>query len=292
MKQIPVLLLTQYAKPGGSFCYLAKVTDKKGNAHGFASLDADILFDDGLGPLWYSCIDELRPQRIETTSDYDADTTELVGWFNRELEKLILAGMFNRADVVIYRIAYLKPELGAEEVLFGTVGKIDFAANSDGKRKLEFVGLKEQLGQKVGDLYSLTCRAQFGDDKCKMPYVWQFGQVTTVGGSPYLAFSTSGVVRPAGYFEFGVVEFLTGDNTGAILEVEGWTATGDVQLSFLTPYPVRPGDQFRIRRDCGKTESDCKAYGNIINMRAEHLTPVENSGIMVPGAYIKSSGAE
>jgi len=294
MKTIPLQLLNQYAKPGGSYCYLAKVVDRDGNAFGFTTLDANVLYDDGFHVVNYSSRQELRPQKLQSTSDYDAINTDLLGWFNIELEKLILAGMFDRAELTLYRVAYLKLEAGAELLAYGTVGEVDFAASAKGTRKIEFLGLKDQLHQVVNEMYSLTCRAQFGDDRCKMPFSWQSGQVSAVGGSPFLAFSVSGeaMARPAGYYEFGVIEFLSGDNTGAELEVEGWGSSGQTQLSFLAPYPVKVGDQLRIRRDCGKTETDCKGYNNIINMRAEHLTPVENAAIMVPGAYIKSVGAE
>jgi hypothetical protein len=111
-----------------------------------------------------------------------------------------------------------------------------------------------------------------------------------VGDNPYVQFTVAGVAQPDDYFQLGIIEFLTGQNAGATIEVETWLASGVVQTSFLLPFPASVGDTLRIRKDCGKTEADCIAYGNIVNMRAEHLTPVQDQSLMVPGAYIKSEG--
>lgn len=293
MKNIPLQLLERMQRPTGSWAFLAKVVSRKdGSVYGFTTLDADIEFNDGIHTVVYDCSNELRPQNIQQDLTYEADSTDLLGWFNDELEKLVLAGRFDRAELTIYRVSYLHLEAGYEVMAYGTVGEIDFSPNAKSKRKVEYVSLKGQLEQTINDMYSLTCRTEFGSEECKMPFVWENGTVAGVGSSPYLSFQIVGPSRPAGYFDFGVIDVLTGDNTGATLEVESWAADGRVKLSFLAPYPFKNGDTLRIRRDCGKTAADCKAYGNIVNMRAEHLTPVEDAGVMVPGAYIKSVNAK
>lgn len=294
MKTIPSQLLERFSRPTASWAFLAKIVSvKDGSAYGYTTLDDDIQFNDGYHDIVYDSRNELRPQNLQETDDYDAGSTNLLGWFNKELEALILAGRFDRAELTIYRVAYQHLDLGAEVIGFGTVGTVDFAINSKFKRKVEFVSLKGQLEQVINEMYSLTCRAQFGDARCKMPFEWENAVVDAVSTSPYLDFSISGPNRPAGYFEFGVVEFLTGDNAGATLEVETYSGPeGDIHLSFLAPFPIKQGDELRIRRDCGKTYSDCMGYGNIINMRAEHLTPVEDAAVQVPGAYIKSVSSQ
>lgn len=295
MKTIPIVLQERLARPTGSWAFLAKIVSAKdGSVYGFTTLDTDITFNDGVHTVVYDSANELYPQNIEHANDYDADNTEFLGWFNKQLEALILSGMFDRAELTLYRVSYLHLEAGAEVLTYGTVGEVAFSTKAKDRRKVEYVGLRQQLRQVVNEMYSLTCRAQFGDDRCKMPLVWQAATVQESTDSPYLAFKLSlvGEGHADGYYDFGVIEFLTGRNTGATLEVERWLADGSVQLSFLAPYPVQAGDQLRIRRDCGKTESDCMAYGNIINMRAEHLTPTEDKGVMVPGAYIKSVNAK
>lgn len=292
MKKIPTPLKVTIGKPGTSTCFLVKIVCKDGDVLGFCSLDADITLDDGLHVVTYDSEQELRPQNIQQELNYSVDNTDLLGWFNATMEKLVLAGKLDFAEVTIYRCSYLRLNDGVEVLAYGTVGEVDFAPGSDGKRKVEYRGLTQQLQTNITQPWSLTCRAQFGDERCGMPFVWENATVSAVGDNPYTKFTISGVTQPDDYFVLGVLEFLTGDNAGKELEVEAWTADGSVQCSFLAPYPVKVGDTLRIRQDCDKTAANCKRYGNIVNMRAEHLTPVEDQAIMVPGAYIKSVGAK
>lgn len=292
MKKIPIVLQDAYNKPGRSTCFLVKIVRKDGTVSGFAALDADVTFNDGIHSITYDAFQELRPQNIQTEANYDVDNTDLVGWFNTAMEKLVLAGAFAMAEITIYRVAYLNLSAGPEVIAYGTVGAVDFSTDRKGKRTVAYRSLMQQLKQTVNEPYSLTCRAAFGDERCGMPFVWSPAAVGAVGDNPYMALVLSGVVAADGYYDFGIIEVLTGDNAGAELEIESWLSTGVVQLSFLAPFPFKVGDTLRIRRDCGKTEADCLAYGNIVNMRAEHLTPVQDRSIMVPGAYIKSVGAQ
>lgn len=290
MKDIPVLLLATFKKAGRSTAYLVKVVDKDGVAHGFTTLDAIVPFNDGYHAISYQPDEEMRPQNIMSSSDIETDNTELMGWFGPGMEELVVAGKFSFAEVTIYRISYLRLSYGAEVLAFGTVGEIEYSTNAQGKRKIEFRSLAEQLKQKVNDLYSLTCRVPFGGPDCGMPLVWESATVAEVEDN-FLRFRVTGLAQPDGWFDLGVARFTSDDNTGAELEVESWTADGWITLSFVTPYAIPVGATLDVRRDCDKTEAACIGYGNIVNMRAEHLTPVEDQSLMVPGAYIKSEQA-
>lgn len=291
MKQIPIQLLTALQKPGRSTCFLVKVVERStGVAWGFASGNARITFDDGLHNLVYDPSQELRPQNIQNTSDMEVDNTELAGWFSDAIEQRVLAGNFNSAEVTVYRVAYLNLHYGAEVVAYGQIGTVEYAASAGGLRKLEYRSLTQLLKQTVNDVYSLTCRNEFGDEKCGMPFVWHTGTVAAVEDS-LMRFQLAGVVAPTGKFDLGMVLFNDGANATFTMEVESWTADGWLTLSFVTPFAVTTGVSVSIREDCDKLAATCKAYGNIVNMNAEHLTPVQDQALMVPGAYIKSQNA-
>lgn len=290
MKEIPIQLLTALKRPGRSTCFLVKIVDNEGNVHGFTTLDAVVNFDDGIHAAAYLPNQEMRPQNIQASSEMTVDNTELLGWFGPTIEQLVLAGRFSMAEITIYRVSYLRLSYGAEVVAFGTVGEIEYSANAQGKRKVEYRSLSQQLKQRVNDRYSLTCRVPFGSEKCGMPLVWENATIVNVEDN-FLRFQVSGITRPDNYFTLGVVRFDSGLNETAELEIESWTDDGWITLSFVTPYPIPLGGNVAIRQDCDKTEFACKAYGNIVNMRAEHLTPVQDQALMVPGAYIKSQNA-
>lgn len=291
-KQIPLALKLEYSKSSTSTAYAVRIESvKTGEVAGFTSCDSTLRFDDGDGLVAYSPVEELAPQNFQTSADMAVDNTKLVGWFSDALEKRFLAGVFDSAKITIYRVAYLNLGAGFEIVGYGNVGEVDYASDAKERRKVEFRGLTQILAASTNQLYSLTCRANFGDSKCRMPLAWEAATVTELGSNAQLKFKVGSISRPPGYFELGVVNFIDGDNAGADLEIESWEADGSVKLSYAAPYVITVGTKVRLRRDCDKTETNCKAYGNIVNMRAEHLTPTEDQSLMVPGAYIKNRNA-
>lgn len=290
MKTIPIQLEATYQKPGRSTTFCVKVVSKSGNVYGFTNLDDVVRFDDGEHYVEYDPTQSLVPQNIQQTSNMDPDNTELHGWFNNTLKDLIAAGEFNSAEITIYRVAYLKLAAGAEVVAYGLVGTVEYSSAHSGNRKVEYRGLDELITVAQTTLYSLTCRNEFGDDLCRMPFVWEAGVVTAVDDAR-MVFTISGVARPDGWFVLGVVEFLDGENATATMEVETWEADGTIKLSFPIQQNINIGDNVRIRQDCDKTWTNCKAYNNVVNMNAEHLAPVQDTSLMVPGAYIKSNNA-
>ena len=291
-KNIPILLLDAFGKRGTSTCFLIKVLTREGLVYAFTTADFVVRFDDGLGIVAYKPDEELRPQNIQSTADMTVDNTKLVGWFKQAVEEKVVSGAFDAAEINIYRVAYLKLWAGYEIVAYGTVGEIEYSSDAKDKRKVEFRSLTQQLTANANQFFSLTCRADYGDDKCGMPFVWYAGTVELIPGeNEYLIFKVNGVAQPDDFFELGVINILDGPNAGADLEIESWKADGTLKLSYVSPYPLEDGISVRLREDCGKTETNCIEKGNIVNMRAEHLTPTEDQSLMVPGAYIKSQNA-
>lgn len=292
-KAISLQLLDVFGQPVKSTCFLIKMKSRNPNysgVFGFTTADFVIRFNDGEGEITYLPTNVLQPQNIEQSwSIKDVDNTELHGWFDATMEQAITAGLLGDAEITIYRVAYNKLALGAEVVGFGTVGRAEFSASKQGSRKVEFRGLSDMLVRKRNPVYSLTCRNDFGDERCKKPFIWHAGGITDVI-DPLTTIKTD-LVRPEGFFNFGVILFQSGDNQFFEMEVEQWYADGTARLSFVTPYAMTTGAIW-LRQDCDKTDSMCyNAYNNMVNFNGEHLTPVQDQSLMVPGAYIKSNNA-
>lgn len=292
MKAIPLLLLGRLKKSGRSTCFLVKMVSKQtGQVFPFTTLDAAIKFNDGLHDLWYMPSNTLNPQNMQWTADMDVDNTELQGWFPDTVATAMKAGLLDSAEVTIYRICYTHPEEGAEIVGFGIAGRMEFSAKAQATRKFEFLGLDHLLKTKRNPLYSITCRNDFGDERCGMPLVWDPGTIETISNQ-FLWVKVADVAGGANHYNFGVVRFTSGDNAGVEMEVERWSADGWMRLSFATPYPMKPGDGVMLRQDCDMFDITCiETYNNIINFNGEHLTPVQDMSLMVPGAYIKTENA-
>jgi hypothetical protein len=87
------------------------------------------------------------------------------------------------------------------------------------------------------------------------------------------------------YFVPGVVHWETGANAGRENEIEEYvSATRQITLVIPTYQTIAAGDTFTIRRDCDKSKAMCKAYNNLLNMRAEPELPRANGGnLQAPG---------
>lgn len=292
MKQIPIALRNHLAQPATSWCLIMRVACVgrwAGTVLGFADLDESILYDDGAGPVLYRCDNGFAPERLQHTADMSVDNTDLVGWVQDTgiTEQQILAGIFDFAECAIYRVNYLDLSQRHEVVAFGSLGRTQFTAN---QWRVEFRSLMQMARQPQSAVYSLTCRATYGDERCGLSLAWVPGTVASVGDDDSRMF-TWPAGKPDDHYNPGVVEWLTGDNAGAQMEVDD-QAGDDFRLALPMPFPIQPGDTFRIRIDCDKHAATCKARGNFLNFRAEPLTPVSDSGLSVPGAYIKSVDAK
>lgn len=286
MKNIPIALQAHYDAEATTTAYLCRMACKDGTVLGFTSLDADITYDDGDGAVLYRADNGFHADRMQQTADLAVDNTDLHGWVSDIgiTEKQIRAGLFDYARIRIYRVNYLDLPAGHEIIATGTAGETTF---SNGGWKLEFRSLTQQLKQPISKLYSLTCRAKFGDAQCKKEFVWVSGAVSAVNGTePDRIFTDAAITQPDGHFRLGVVEWLTGDNAGAQMEVDAH-ASDTLTLSLPMPYAIKPGDGYRVRQDCDKTKEMCKGtHNNLLNMRAEPFIPLDGGKSMIPGAEI------
>lgn len=293
MKQIPIALQEHYESGATTWCYLMRIAcvgRYAGVVRGLSGLDEAIVYDDGQGPLLYRNDGGFMPSKFQQAADFSVDNAEVSGWVTDDeiTDADILAGIFDFAEVTIYRVNYMDLSAGHEVVAFGTLGETQF---TEDRWRCEFRSLTQQAKQPYGQVYSLTCRNQYGDHKCKMPFEWFEATVTNLGEDPMLVIVAEDLEQGNGFFAPGVIEVLTGANAGADMDVDEFFEGGIIRLALQMPMPFQVGDTFRIRVDCDKSFETCKAKGNVLEFRGEHLTPVADTGLAVPGAYVPQQGA-
>lgn len=106
---------------------------------------------------------------------------------------------------------------------------------------------------------------------------------STVGFTAYSG--SGGTATPlgsdSGYFDHGVMTFITGPNIGLSQEVKAYVP-GQIQLQLPFPYPINvgtggspsDGDQYQLVAGCDKSRVTCRdRFNNIKNMRAEPFMP-------------------
>jgi uncharacterized phage protein (TIGR02218 family) len=286
VRNIPIALAADLSSDATTLCLLTKVIFKDGSRMGFTNLDSELTYNDGTDTLSYPPMNGFTPAQFELTADLTVDNTELVGWVvdTGITEAQIRSGIFDFAKLIVYQINYLEPSHGHILQLAGTAGETVFTENG---WKVEFRSKTQQLKQPVNEVYSLTCRAKFGDARCGKPLVWVSGDVTSVGAESDRIFSDTTIVEDDHHYDFGVVRFTSGNNTGFEVEVESQIGN-EITLLFPAPFPIQVADEYEIRLDCTYEFSYCKdVHNNVQRFRGEHLIPVSDAGSdQIPGAQM------
>jgi hypothetical protein len=77
----------------------------------------------------------------------------------------------------------------------------------------------------------------------------------------------------SGYFDYGVLTFTTGLNTGLSMEVKSYTV-GQIVLQLPFPYAVAAGDTYSLTAGCDRSFATCKdRFNNVLNFRGEPYVP-------------------
>lgn len=86
-------------------------------------------------------------------------------------------------------------------------------------------------------------------------------------------FSDSSLTEADGYWDEGLVTWLTGDNAGVAMEIESFGAAGSpsvqqVLLRLDLPNDIQVGDTYSITKGCNKSTDCAEVFDNIFNQRA------------------------
>lgn len=119
--------------------------------------------------------------------------------------------------------------------------------------------------------------------KCIDARVKEGGVVT--GLISRTVFQDANLTEASGTFQYGVLQWLTGENVGKITEVRQHTAGPPSQITMLEimPAPIHKGDTYSISFGCPKIRTACSArYDNILNFRGFGDMPTEDRALTSP----------
>lgn len=194
------------------------------------------------------------------------DNLELEGMISSEVidDSDLLAGLWDFAKFEISRVNYEDLTQGKEILRAGTLGNVRTGTNNF---FVELRGMMQPLQQDVGRVYNPACDADLGDHRCKVdlaPYTVTGTVTTSITQS---SFVDSGRGEPAGWFDFGLLTFTSGLNTGYSMEVKEF-GSGEFVLQQAMPAPISIGDEYMVYAGCDKRRSTCKdKFNNIVNFR-------------------------
>jgi uncharacterized phage protein (TIGR02218 family) len=149
-------------------------------------------------------------------------------------------------------------------------------------KKHQFVaevrGLAQRLSQTIGELFSPSCRATLGDNRCTVNLALHTvtGSITTLTSNQQ--FIDSARTEASDIFSFGLMTFTGGANSGLAIEVKEYTLLasggGQLLLALPMPYPLAVSDTYVLSKGCDKTTGTCfNRFSNIDNFRGEPSVP-------------------
>lgn len=245
-KTIPIALQNHKNRTATTLAQLLRIGPAAdGTIIGLTTLDRDIVYNDGAGAVTYRAHTGMDPSAQMASADLSVDNAEVttlqaVGVIPGITEDMVERGLFDKAPFALYEVNYLDLTQGHEIIATGTIGEQTIKAG--GAVLLELRSISQQAKQSVVELDSLTCRvkrfgSQVGEERFPCLYditgEWVNFTIAAAGVEPTREFRALGVAESDGYFAPGLVEMLTGDNAGAQVEIEAYSAPPTTYASVL-----------------------------------------------------------
>jgi uncharacterized phage protein (TIGR02218 family) len=249
-----------------------KVTRKDGVASGFTSFSRDLVVDG----ITYKASTGFTPTAIETSAGLAVDQLEVEAILNDTsiTEADLQAGKYDYAAIEIFLVNYQDLTQGKLVLRTGTLGEVTVRK---GVFVAEIRGLSQAFQRQIGELYSPTCRVKrLGDNRCKIDLAPYTHTLTVSAVTNQRSFAHAASLKQDGYFQMGLVEWLTGANAGLEIEVKTY-ASGVFTLVQAMPYTIAVGNTFKAIRGCNRTFETCRTvFNNVLNFRGEpHLPGID-----------------
>ncbi|MGE4486375.1 MAG: DUF2163 domain-containing protein [Synergistaceae bacterium] len=141
-----------------------KLVRMDGTAYYFTDHDQDILY---LGNNYKSASGYDR-SAIANDSSLAVDNLDILGILDNEAitEEDLRNGLFDYARVEVFMVNWLDLTMGELRNRAGRLGEVTVSHN--GTYSAELRGMSQALSQRIGELYSSMCRADLGDNRCKV----------------------------------------------------------------------------------------------------------------------------
>lgn len=275
MKSVSVALASHLAGGTTSLVTCWYVQRVNQQALGFTSSDRDLWIDG----LLYEAASGMSRTAIRSTSGLQVDNLEISGFLDsdRITESDLRAGLWDHAVIRVFEVNAADLSMGAMKQQRGWLGEVSVTDNFT--FKVEMRSLMAALNATIGEPYSPGCSARVGDVRCGKDLAEYTATGTVFVADDRRSFSTdlaSSTVRlttsttgapSTGYFDGGLLRWLTGANAGLGAEVKFYAA-GSIELQLPMANAVVAGDTFEAETGCLKDRMTCfTKFGNVARMR-------------------------
>lgn len=272
MKNISSNLQNHIAQEVTTLATCWKLTRRDTTVLGFTNHDNDITFESQL----YKASSGFTPTSIESSTQLNVDNLDVEGMLSSGslTEADIMAGRYDFAEIEIFQVNYNDLTQGAIKLRRGWLGEVSFHRDYF---IAEVRGMTQLLSQRIGELYSASCRATLGDERCKVDLGLHTvtGSVTSTISN--IEFVDSGRSEVSGLYDFGTLTFTSGENQGLSVEVKEYileSTGGRIILALPMSSPIVSSDSYSLSKGCDKTISTCfNRFNNVVNFRGEPNVP-------------------
>lgn len=212
----------------------------------------------------------------------EVDTLDLTVAFDERIicngmtfPQLISKGIFDRALVRLER-AFLQN--WNSQVVDRVTQYLGWVADTEGSRNQISIKVKsilELLNIKMPrNIMQASCSNTLYDDCCGLKKdSWSISGMTQNGSTASLI-NVGGVGKPDAYFDLGVIEYISGVNSGLKRTIRKYANN---QILVILPFPNMPGtgDNFKVYPGCDKTKATCQnKFNNLKSFRGCPFLPV------------------
>lgn len=268
MKTLSPTLAAHLAQETTTLATCWRVTRRDGGTLGFTDHDRDLEVEG----LMYRAATGFTPTAIASSAALNVDNLDVEGMLDAEAieEADLLAGRYDHAEIEVFEVNYNAPDTGKLPLRTGWLGEVTL---QDGRFLAEVRGLTQPLSQRIGELYSPTCRASLGDTRCGVAMGPRTVTGTLDGSTSRSVLLDAARMEAAGTYNFGTLTFTSGANSGLSMEVREY-APGSITLALPLPYPVATGDNYTLSQGCDRSFATCVSrFDNAVNFRGEPHVP-------------------
>lgn len=172
------------------------------------------------------------------------------------LDADLAAGRFQGALIIENVVDARFPWAGTYSTQRFRVGAVEWNEQT-GVWESEVSTLADFFQGSIGHVYTRKCRWRFGDSRCgiNLASYASGGEVTNISSLPTFL-NTLTPSEEAGYFDDGVLTWLTATNSGNVGTFQvvktHLAAGGSILLQTQPPYAISVGDTFSVTPGCNK----------------------------------------
>lgn len=265
MKTISAALKTGFAN--GTIATCIKITRKDAVVLGFTDHDIELTFSG----VTYKPTPGLSRVLMNLRSNAQVSNQEFASAWSVDVDEQDLQnGIYDEADVQVYRVDWSNLAAGSLNIFTGNLGLIQWT--EDGFRA-DVQSLMKKLTHKIGDVTTAKCRHALFEPsgpltlgKCGINQASHtFSSSVTAITTNRLQFDVAAIGQSNGWFANGFIQWTSGTNTGTESPVKVY-ATENIELFLPTNTTIQIGDTFDIFTGCDKNFSTCKnKFNNVVN---------------------------